>query len=41
MEKIADWMGRALKVVDDEGALTKIAAEVSALCAGFPVPGLD
>ena len=41
MEKIADWMDRAVKAVDDEATLAKINAEVSALCAKFPVPGLD
>jgi len=41
MEKIAHWIDAALKVVGDEAALAKINGEVSALCAQFPVPGLD
>jgi len=41
MEKIAEWMDRTLQSVEDEAALLKINAEVSALCAKFPVPGLD
>jgi len=41
MEKIADWMDRALQAVEDEATLAKINAEVTALCAKFPVPGLD
>jgi len=41
MEKIADWIDRAVKAPADEAALAKINVEVSALCATFPVPGLD
>jgi glycine hydroxymethyltransferase len=41
MEKIADWMDRAVKAVENEAELAKINAEVSALCAKFPVPGLE
>ena len=41
MEKIADWMDRAVKAVDDDPALAAINAEVSVLCSKFPVPGLD
>jgi len=41
MEKIAEWMDRAVKAVNDDAALAKINAEVTALCAQFPVPGLD
>lgn len=41
MEKIADWMDRTLQAADDESELKKINAEVAALCAKFPVPGLD
>ena len=41
MEKIATWIDRALKAAEDEAELGKINAEVAALCAKFPVPGLD
>ena len=41
MEKIAEWMDRAVKAVEEESTLAKINAEVTALCAKFPVPGLD
>ena len=41
MEKIADWMDRALAAIDDEAALATINKEVAALCSRFPVPGLD
>ncbi|MEI8095636.1 MAG: serine hydroxymethyltransferase [Spirochaetales bacterium] len=41
MEKLAVWMDRALQAGDDEAELAKINAEVAALCAQFPVPGLD
>jgi glycine hydroxymethyltransferase len=41
MEKIADWIDRAVRAPADEAALAKINAEVSALCSTFPVPGLD
>jgi glycine hydroxymethyltransferase len=41
MEKIADWMDRALQAGDDGAELSRINAEVAALCAKFPVPGLD
>jgi glycine hydroxymethyltransferase len=41
MEKIADWMDRTLQAADDEDELKRINAEVTALCAKFPVPGLD
>jgi len=41
MEKIATWIDRALKAAEDEAELGKINGEVAALCAKFPVPGLD
>jgi len=41
MEKIATWIDRALKAAEDEAELGKINDEVAALCAKFPVPGLD
>ena len=41
MVKLAAWMDRAVKAVDDEAALAAINKEVAALCAKFPVPGID
>jgi glycine/serine hydroxymethyltransferase len=41
MKKIADWMDAAIAHHEDEAFLAKQAAEVAALCAKFPVPGLD
>ena len=40
MHAIGDWINAAVGVSDDETALANIAAEVRALCAGFPPPGL-
>jgi glycine hydroxymethyltransferase len=37
MEKIADWMDRALKAHEDEAALDAIRGEVEEMCAGFPL----
>ncbi len=40
MKQLADWMDRVVAAPDDEALLTKIAAEVSEVCAGFPPPGI-
>jgi glycine hydroxymethyltransferase len=39
MPQIADWIDRAVRAVDDEQALDRIAAEVADLMAGYPMPG--
>jgi glycine hydroxymethyltransferase len=41
MVKIADWMDKAVTNWKDEALLSGIAAEVKALCAKFPAPGLE
>jgi len=41
MEKIAAWMDASIKAAKDDSALSAIAKDVAALCAGFPVPGID
>jgi glycine hydroxymethyltransferase len=41
MRKIAAWMDASIKAAGDEAALARIAKEVEALCAKFPVPGID
>jgi glycine hydroxymethyltransferase len=40
MTKLADFMDRVVKAPDDEGVLTRVAAEVRELCASFPPPGI-
>jgi glycine hydroxymethyltransferase len=40
MRRIAGWMLEALAARDDPDKTAAIAAEVEALCAGFPVPAL-
>jgi glycine hydroxymethyltransferase len=40
MRQIARWMSEAIAQVDDETALSRIAAEVREMCGGFPVPGI-
>ena len=40
MNAIASWMGRVVTHIEDEDALTAIAAEVAELCGGFPAPGI-
>ena len=37
MEQIAELIHRALQLVGDEGALARVAEDVRALCAQFPV----
>jgi glycine hydroxymethyltransferase len=41
MVKIADWMDRSIKAAANEAELAKLAREVEALCAKFPVPGIE
>ncbi|HWK73810.1 MAG TPA: serine hydroxymethyltransferase [Povalibacter sp.] len=41
MTQVADWIVRSLRAAEDESALRRIQDEVRALCAKFPVPGLD
>jgi len=40
MEKIADWMDRAIQNIKNEAELLNIKKEVEELCANFPVPGI-
>jgi glycine hydroxymethyltransferase len=40
MKKLADFMDRVVKAPDDEGVITRVAAEVRELCASFPPPGI-
>jgi glycine hydroxymethyltransferase len=40
MRRIARWIMRALRVREETGRLTSIAAEVEAFCRRFPVPGI-
>ena len=41
MEKIATWMDASIKAAKNDTALAQISKDVAALCAGFPVPGID
>jgi glycine hydroxymethyltransferase len=41
MKKIAAWMDASIKAAQDDAALAKLAKEVEALCAKFPVPGIE
>lgn len=40
MVQLADWMDRVVGAPTDEALTTTIAAEVKALCAKYPAPGL-
>lgn len=40
MEKLADWMDRVVKNVENETELTRIAGEIKELCKDFPAPGI-
>ena len=40
MRQIAKWMDQAIAQVNDQAALTRIAAEVTEMCRKFPAPGL-
>lgn len=39
MPRIAEWIERAIVAAEDERALDRIAAEVTDLMAGYPMPG--
>ncbi len=39
-EQVADWIAQVVKAPDDSTALTRVRAEVKALCDQFPAPGL-
>jgi glycine hydroxymethyltransferase len=41
MERIAELIDQVLSNVNDEAVVERVAAEVNALCADFPVPGTD
>jgi glycine hydroxymethyltransferase len=38
MERIAGWIVEVLERIDDTAVQERVAAEVQALCQGFPVP---
>lgn len=40
MEKIADWIDRAISSIDNEAVLSQIKNEVKEMCLKFPVPGI-
>ena len=40
MERLAAWIDRVIKNSTDEAEIAKVAAEVKAVCAKFPAPGL-
>lgn len=40
METLAGWIDRVVANATNEGEIAKVAAEVKALCARFPAPGL-
>lgn len=41
MKMLGEWMDKAMLNFEDEKVLAEIAAEVEALCAKFPAPGLE
>jgi len=41
MEKIAEWMDKAVGCCEDDAKLADIAKEVEALCSKFSVPGIE
>ncbi len=41
MERIAELIDQVLSNVNDEAVVERVAAEVNALCADFPVPGTN
>jgi len=41
MEKIAEWMDKAVACCEDDAKLAEIAKEVEALCSKFSVPGIE
>ena len=40
MKKLADYMDRVVRAPEDEAQISRVAAEVRELCAGFPPPGI-
>ncbi|MCK6571405.1 serine hydroxymethyltransferase [Myxococcota bacterium] len=40
MTRLGDWIAAVVGAPDDAGLHTRIAAEISELCAGFPAPGV-
>jgi glycine hydroxymethyltransferase len=40
MLKLAEYMDRVVKAVDDEAIIERTAAEVREMCAAFPPPGM-
>ena len=40
MEQLAGWIDRVVSNATDEAIIAKVAAEVKAVCAKFPAPGL-
>jgi len=41
MEQLAGWIERVVANLTDEASIAKVAAEVKAVCAKFPAPGLQ
>ena len=41
MEKLADFMLRAIEKKNDESAIGKLHEEVKEFCLRYPVPGID
>ncbi len=41
MEQIAIWIDEVISNIDDETTQRRVAEEVRALCANFPVPGIE
>ena len=41
MDKLVEFMGRAVACRDDESALEALHEDVKSFCRGFPVPGID
>jgi glycine hydroxymethyltransferase len=41
MEQVAAWIDEVLTHIDDEATARRVAEEVRALCARFPVPGTE
>jgi len=40
MVQLAEWMDRVVNAPEDEAVISKVAAEVRAVCAKYPAPGL-
>jgi glycine hydroxymethyltransferase len=41
MEQVAAWIDAVVSNIKDDQVVQRVRAEVRALCAGFPVPGLE